>query len=170
MTKQIVTFLIWIFSLTTFGQESDSLKINRIDSQISVIPENPTKEDTFEIIQSSGLISKKKFLLFKKQIGSFHENVVYENREIHLIKIYTNLPDVSIIEYYYYNNDELIHYLKKTEKFLKNNQSTKNITSAYFDNKRLITVTENVDFDVNEVLTKSHKNKSDWKEFINRTE
>ena len=50
--------------------------------------------------------------------------------------------------YYYYNNDELIHYLKKTEKFLKNNQSTKNITSAYFDNKRLITVTENVDFEI----------------------
>ena len=170
MTKQILTYIIWIFSLSAFSQESDSIKINRIDSQVSKIPENPTKEDAFEIIQSSGLISKKKFLLFKKRIGSFHENIVYKNGEIHLIKIYTNLPDISTIEYYYYNNDELIHYLKKTEKVLKNNQSKKNITSAYFNNKKLITVTENVDFDVNEVLTKSHKNKSDWKEFINQTE
>ena len=170
MIRKILTLVIWGFSLTTFGQESDSIKLKTIDSIVSIIPENPTKQDAFEIIQSSGLISKKKFLFFKKRVGSFHENVVYKNRTIYLIKILTNLQNIHTVEYYYYNNEELIHYIKKIEKFDKDNLTSKNKYSAYFDSKKLVKVTENLDFDVNEVLTKSHKNKSEWKEFINQTE
>src|SRR5690606_23669895 len=155
MIRKILTLVIWGFSLTTFGQESDSIKLKTIDSIVSIIPENPTKQDAFEIIQSSGLISKKKFLFFKKRVGSFHENVVYKNRTIYLIKILTNLQNIHTVEYYYYNNEELIHYIKKIEKFDKDNLTSKNKYSAYFDSKKLVKVTENLDFDVNEVLTKS---------------
>src|SRR5690606_538047 len=135
MIKKILILIIFCKSFSSFGQETDLIKLKTIDSLVSIIPEKPNKEDSFEIIQSSGLITKKKFLFFKKQVGNFHENVIYKNGTIYLIKKFTNLENTSTAEYYYYNNDKLIYYIKKLEKFDEDNLISKNKIFAYFDSR-----------------------------------
>jgi hypothetical protein len=170
MRIHILILLLWFFTLSTFGQKSDSLKIKTIDYQVSLIPENPSKNDPFEIIQASGLISKKRLIFFKKTIGGFHENVIFKNGTVFLIKTSRNLKNTSIIEHFYFNNDELIRYDKKTLEFDKDNLISENEISAYFDSSKLIVATEEKDFNINEILKKSEKIKSDWSEFIKQTE
>lgn len=170
MRIHILILLLCFFTLSTFGQKSDSLKIKKIDYQVSLIPENPTKNDDYEIIQASGLISKKRLIVFKKTIGGFHENVIYKNGTIFLIKTSRNLRNTSIIEYFYFNNDELIRYDKKILEFDKDNLISENEISAYFDSSKLIAATEERDHSTNEILKKSEKIKMRWDEFIKQTE
>src|SRR5690606_13448177 len=170
MIKKILILIIFCKSFSSFGQVTDLIKLKTIDSLVSIIRDKPNKEDCFEISKCSGLITKKKFLFFKKQVGNFHENVIYKNGTIYLIKKFTNLENTSTAEYYYYNNDKLIYYIKKLEKFDEDNLISKNKIFAYFDSKKLIKITGNLDFDRNEILNKSQENKSDWEKFITQTE
>jgi len=169
MKIRITILLIWFFAITTFGQKSDTLKINTIDYQVSLIPEKPTKNDNYEIIQSSGLISKKTLIFFKKPIGSFHEDVIYKNDTIALIKILRNLENISIIENFYYNDDELIRYDKREKKYDQNDLVSEKINSAYFHSSKLSTAPDNTEIDENEILKKSNEKKSKWNEFIKQT-
>ena len=171
MIKQILAILTLIFSLSTYGQISDSLKIDAIDYETSLIPENPSKDDPYNIIQSSGLIRKNTFF-GKKRIGNFHENVIYKNGSISLIKIYTNLKDKSTIEYFYYDSSgDLIRYNKVLQKLHIDNVVSEDTLILYFHSSKVISETDSQkEIDTNEILERSDQKKSSWNDFIKQTD
>ena len=78
MKKIIVLFL---FSISfSFGQNIESEKISEIDSIYKNI--NELKKSEYKTFESSGLIKKKRLIFFKKNIGSFNEDVIYVNNKI----------------------------------------------------------------------------------------
>ena len=162
----LVFLLICFFSKNAFGQETDLEKIVIIDSLISVIPENPSKDSSFKIIQSSGLIWKRSLLFFKKQIGGFHEIVIYKEGNIYLVKIIEKIKNTSTVQNYYFNHNQLIRYNERRERLEKKELIIDNEISAYFDSDRPIVITGNENLIVDEILEFSEERKSSWKAFI----
>lgn|SRR5690606_8011311 len=162
-----IFFLIFFISIIANGQNSERLLKAEIDSLVSLIPVNPKKPDEFSQIQSSGLISKKCWIFINKTVGSFHEDVIYKNNSIYLIKKFTENRNEIYDEYYYFENGNLIKYVKEIHK----NQEVENeFRSVYFQNDKVINGTKIKDLDINRILSYSDNKYSSWIEFINRNE
>ncbi|EDM42846.1 hypothetical protein SCB49_14725 [unidentified eubacterium SCB49] len=167
MTKKIC-ILIFLISISVIGQNSENTRVVEIDSLISLIPINPDKNDEFNQIQSSGLISKKSWIFFNKTIGSFHEDVIYKDKSIYLIKKYTEYKSEVYEEYFYYENDKLIKYVKKL--WISQDETDNEINSAYFENNNIVGGTKIAVLKIDELINHSDSKYSKWIEFINQNE
>ena len=155
----ILGFIVLITN-DLISQEKDSLRIIQINSLISLIPDDIRTNDNYSNIQASGLINKKIFGLFKKQIGSVSSEIIYHDTLIYRISnIYEYKKDNKrLIETFNYSDNKLIRYEK--ELTIQTDSDSTSILKqkilAYFDNNRLIkhfdTINDNFIFDKSEQI------------------
>ena len=160
--KKII--ILFIFSISfSFGQNIESEKINEIDSICKSI--NKLKKVEYKTLESSGLITKKKLLFFKKNIGSFNEDVIYVNNKILKITHVEFLNGKVKNERYYFSENNIIKYEIRT--FDENEMNKTEINSvAYFDNGKLIKFwsDKETEFDALEILKKANQLNSNYLE------
>jgi hypothetical protein len=158
--KTIFIFVVLLISFHINGQNSDSLMVNQIDSLISLIPSNNSRNNFYNIIQASGRIDKKILGLFKKRIGSLSSDVIYHDTLIYSIEnIYSYTKDnKTLSETFYYMDNKLIKYIKRLSDNpdLKPDDLLKHKIIAYFNKNKLIELTEKINddytFDLSEQL------------------
>ena len=147
--KRIIIILILITS-NSFGQNIDSEKIAEIDSIFSSI--NRLKRSEYKTFKSSGYIKKRKFIFFKKTIGSFNEDVIYIDDEILKITHTEFLNKELKNESYYYSNNKLIKYEIKLYDDLELNIN-EIISKAYYENGELIKFSSNKEWKFDSLKT-----------------
>lgn len=158
-------FILFIFSISfSFGQNIESEKINEIDSICKSI--NKLKKVEYKTLESSGLINKKKLIFFKKNIGSFNEDVIYVNNKILKITYVEFLNGKVKNERYYFSENNIIKYEIRT--FDENEMNKTEINSVvYFDNGKLIKFwsDKETEFDALEIHRKANELSSKYLEF-----
>ena len=163
--KKII-FLLILWTSFSFGQNIESKKISEVDSICSNI--NCLKKSEYKTFQSSGLINKKIFFFFKKNIGSFNEDVIYIGNEILKITYVEFLNGKVKNERYYFSKNKLIKYEIRTfdEKELRKSEIN---AKAYYDNDKLLKFWSDKDtaFDFLKTLEKSNELNSNYLEFQN---
>lgn len=160
--------LLFILTISfSFGQNIESVKINEIDSIYKSI--NKLKKEEYKTFQSSGFINKKKFLFFKKNIGSFHEDVIYINNKILKITYVEFLKGKVKNERYYFSENNLIKYEIRTFDEIEMDKTEIN-SVAYFDNGKLIKYwsDKETEFYALEILKKANELNSNYLEFLKK--
>ena len=148
----------------SFGQNIESEKISKIDSICKKI--NKLKKSEYKTFESSGLIKKKKLVFFKKNIGSFNEDVIYVNNKILKITYVEFLKGKVKNERYYFSENNLIKYEIRTFDEIEMDRTEIN-SVAYFDNGELIKFwsDKETEFDASKILEKANERNSNYLEF-----
>ena len=163
--KKII-FLLILWTSFSFGQNIESKKISEVDSICDNI--NNLKKTEYKTIQGSGLINKKRFFFFDKNIGSFHEDVVCVDKQILKISYTEILNGKTKNEIYYFSKNKLIRYELRT--FNKKGESNNDVNSkVYYDNEKLLKIWNDgeTNFDFLQTLEKSKELISNYIELQN---
>ncbi len=123
-------------------------KISDIDSLISYIQANEDNRSIYETIFTDGLITKKKFRLFKQRKGSGGFAEQYTIKDSILVKLWTGKRiflnrqqtiSYNTMEYYIFENENLCYY--KEEKFHEEKDGVNSLLyeiSYYLDNEKIL--------------------------------
>ncbi len=159
------TFYLFYGLSFSFGQNIESKKISEVDSICSNI--NCLKKSEYKTFQSSGLINKKIFIFFKKNIGSFNEDVRCIGNEILKITYVEFLNGKVKNERYYFSKNKLIKYEIRNILMKKELRKSEINAKAYYDNNKLLKFWSDKDtaFDFLKTLEKSNELNSNSLEF-----
>ena len=136
-------FILLMNCFISFSQNEKDVYINEIEHYINNYEQDSLSFELYNV-QASGLITKKKFKLFRKTIGGFSEYTSWhEGNNQHFNYWYGDnyLNKRKYEDLYfslYFKDNQLVKYIKKLE-------SKKYIykTTAYFKGKELISVDTN---------------------------
>ena len=158
MKKSCLYILIFLlFSIKLIGQNVKLIRIQQIDSLVSLIPENVSDNEYYSFVQSNEILYKKVFNLFKKQIGEISSFVVYHDTLLYSISNIYHLEKGNRIKkhIFYYENNELVKFLLEQTINIENdnNEELEHKIIAYYDNfdvlKFIATINDNFVFDKN---------------------
>lgn len=143
----VICFLFILASIRMYSQTVEN-KISDIDSLISYIQANEDNRSIYETIFTDGLITKRKFGLFKLQKGSGGFAEQYTIKDSLLIKLWTGKRiflnrqrtiSNNTMKYYLFKNENLCYY--KEEKFYEVKNKMNSLLyeiSYYLDNEKIL--------------------------------
>lgn len=141
---KILLLLISIFLSNSIYSQADSVSYTQLIERYIYSYEQDSIEVNLGNIQASGLITKKKFKLFRKTIGGFSEYTAWNENNNQYFNYwygdnYLNKRKYEDLYFsLYFKDNQLVKYIKELE-----NKKYVYKTTAYFKGKELISVETN---------------------------
>ncbi|MBA5792486.1 MULTISPECIES: hypothetical protein [unclassified Flavobacterium] len=149
----------------SFSQNDKEVYVNEIEHYINTYEQDSLSSELYNV-QASGLITKKKFKLFRKTIGGFSEYTAWYESNYQYFNYwygdnYLNKRKYEDLYFsLYFKDNQLVKYTKERE-----NKKYIYKTTAYFKGKELISVDTN---DPNFSLEEIRKDEAKAVEILDR--
>ena len=157
--KTLLFLMSFFLSNSIYSQEDVVSYIQSIEKYIHDYEQDSLNSELYDI-QASGLMTKKKFKLFRRTIGGFSENTAWNENNNQYFNYWYGENHFNKRKYedlyvsFYFKDNQLVKYIKELE-----NKKYIYRTTVYFKDSELISLeTDDPNFNLEEI--KKHEAKA----------